>query len=106
MTPIPDPAYFILDPKTGRPYRLGYDRLANTEFANRELVLNATDYLLDQTGLIAVRGKQITLRPLDKVKLAAPHLPWQLLNVGLPLVLLGLFGAVRAWRRKRRYARF
>ena len=95
-----------LDPKTGRPYRLGYDRLANTEFANRELVLNATDYLLDQTGLIAVRGKQITLRPLDKVKLAAPHLPWQLLNVGLPLTLLGLFGAVRAWRRKRRYARF
>ncbi len=95
-----------LDPKTGRPFRLGFDRLANTEFANRELVLNATDYLLDQTGLIAVRGKQITLRPLDKVKLAQPRLPWQLLNVGLPLGLLGLLGAVRAWRRKRRYARF
>ncbi|ALW85882.1 gliding motility-associated ABC transporter substrate-binding protein GldG [Hymenobacter sedentarius] len=95
-----------IDPKTGNPYRLGFDRLANTEFANRELVLNATDYLLDETGLISVRGKQITLRPLDKVKLAEQRRRWQLLNLGAPLALLGLFGAVRAWRRKRRYARF
>ena len=95
-----------IDPKTGNPYRLGFDRLANTEFANRELVLNATDYLLDETGLIAVRGKQITLRPLDKVKLAEQRRRWQALNLGAPLVLLGLFGALRAWRRKRRYARF
>ena len=95
-----------IDPKTGNPYRLGFDRLANTEFANRELVLNATDFLLDETGLIAVRGKQITLRPLDKVKLAEQRRRWQLLNLGAPLVLLGLFGALRAWRRKRRYAGF
>ncbi len=95
-----------LDPKTGNPYRLGFDRLANTEFANRELVLNAVDYLLDETGLIAVRGKQITLRPLDKVKLAEQRQGWQLLNLGAPLALLAVFGAVRAWRRKRRYARF
>ena len=61
---------------------------------------------LDETGLIAVRGKQITLRPLDKVKLAEQRSRWQLLNLGAPLGLLGLFGAVRAWRRKRRYARF
>jgi gliding-associated putative ABC transporter substrate-binding component GldG len=95
-----------VDPKTGNPYRLGFDRLANTEFANRELVLNATDYLLDETGLIAVRGKQITLRPLDKVKLAEQRRLWQLLNIGAPLALLGLFGALRVWRRKRRYASF
>ncbi|SFP76761.1 gliding motility-associated ABC transporter substrate-binding protein GldG [Hymenobacter arizonensis] len=95
-----------IDPKTGNPFRLGFDRLANTEFANRELVLNATDYLLDETGLISVRGKQITLRPLDKVKLAEQRRGWQLLNLGAPLALLGLFGAVRAWRRKRRYAAF
>ncbi len=95
-----------IDQKTGRPFRLGFDRLANTEFANRELVLNATDYLLDETGLIAVRGKQITLRPLDKVRLAEERRRWQLLNLGAPLVLLGLLGALRAWRRKRRYASF
>jgi gliding-associated putative ABC transporter substrate-binding component GldG len=95
-----------VDPKTGRPFRLGFDRLANTEFANRELILNATDYLLDETGLIAVRGKQITLRPLDKVQLADNRRSWQLLNLGAPLVLLAIFGAVRAWWRKRRYARF
>ena len=31
-----------LDPKTGRPLRLGYDRLANTEFANREQIGRAS----------------------------------------------------------------
>jgi len=95
-----------LDPKTGRPFRLGFDRLANTEFANRELVLNAVDYMLDETGLISVRGKQITLRPLDKLKIIEQRRSWQLINLIAPLVLLGLFGAVRAWRRKQRYARF
>jgi gliding-associated putative ABC transporter substrate-binding component GldG len=95
-----------VDPKSQRPMRLGYDRLSSTEFANRELILNATDYLLDETGLIAVRGKQITLRPLDKVQLAEKRQAWQALNLGAPLVLLALFGAVRAWSRKRRYARF
>jgi ABC-2 type transport system permease protein len=53
-----------------------------------------------------VRGKQITLRPLDKVQLAENRQRWQLLNLGAPLVLLAAFGAVRAWRRKRRYTRF
>ncbi|RPD48426.1 gliding motility-associated ABC transporter substrate-binding protein GldG [Hymenobacter sediminis] len=95
-----------VDPKTGRPFRLGFDRLANTEFANRELVLNAVDYMLDESGLIAVRGKQITLRPLDKLRAIAERRQWQLLNLAAPLVLLGLFGLVRAWRRKRRYASF
>ena len=93
-------------PEGPRPLRLGYDRLAQTEFANRELILNATDYLLDETGLIAVRGKQITLRPLDKVQLAQSRRGWQLLNLGAPLGLLAAFGAARAWRRRRRYARF
>jgi ABC-2 type transport system permease protein len=95
-----------VDPKTGRPFRLGFDRLASTEFANRELLLNAVDYMLDESGLIAVRGKQITLRPLDKLRVVEERRRWQLLNLGAPLVLLALFGAVRAWRRKRRYARF
>lgn len=95
-----------LDPKTGRPFRLGFDRLANTEFANRELVLNAVDYMLDETGLIGVRSKQVTLRPLDKLKVIEQRRTWQMLNLVAPLVLLGAFGAVRAWRRKRRYAGF
>ncbi|WP_262888652.1 gliding motility-associated ABC transporter substrate-binding protein GldG [Hymenobacter sp. HDW8] len=95
-----------LDPKTGQPFRLGFDRLANTEFANRELALNAVDYMLDETGLIAVRSKQITLRPLDKVKVTEQRRRWQLINIGAPLVLLGVFGVLRAWRRKRRYASF
>ncbi|GAB3225343.1 gliding motility-associated ABC transporter substrate-binding protein GldG [Hymenobacter seoulensis] len=95
-----------LDPKTGRPFRLGFDRLANTEFANRELVLNAVDYMLDESGLIAVRGKQITLRPLDKLRAAEERRRWQLLNLAAPLGLLAVFGLVRAWRRKRRYASF
>lgn len=95
-----------VDPKTGRPLRLGFDRLASTEFANRELALNAVDYMLDETGLIAVRGKQITLRPLDKLRVAEERRRWQLLNLAAPLALLAGFGVVRAWRRKQRYARF
>ena len=47
----------------------------------RLLVSNVPNYLLNETGLIAGRGKQITLRPLNK-KLAEQRPRWQLLNLG------------------------
>ncbi|WP_210515881.1 hypothetical protein [Hymenobacter terricola] len=48
----------------------------------------------------------VITRSLAKVKLAEQRRRWQRLNLGAPLILLGLFGAVRAWRRKRRDAGF
>ncbi|WP_066510352.1 gliding motility-associated ABC transporter substrate-binding protein GldG [Rufibacter sp. DG15C] len=94
-----------VDPKNGRPMELGYDRFTRLRYANKELLKNTVDYLLDEKGLIELRGKEIKLRPLDKAKLRDERTKWQTLNLGIPLVLLLLFGVFKFWARKRKYAR-
>ncbi|WP_205503928.1 gliding motility-associated ABC transporter substrate-binding protein GldG [Rufibacter psychrotolerans] len=94
-----------VDPRSGRPLELGFDRYTRARFANKELLKNVADYLLDEKGLIELRGKEIKLRPLDKAKLREERTKWQAINLGLPLVLLLSFGVVKFWLRKRKYAR-
>ncbi|AXE19285.1 gliding motility-associated ABC transporter substrate-binding protein GldG [Runella rosea] len=86
------------------PFPLGYDRLSGKTFANKDFVLYAIDYLMDSEGLITARNKQVTLRPLDKIRLKEERTQWQLLNLLAPLVLIGLLGGVWQWTRKRKYA--
>ncbi|MFC6999434.1 gliding motility-associated ABC transporter substrate-binding protein GldG [Rufibacter roseus] len=94
-----------VDPKSGRPMELGFDRFTRTRFANKELLKNVVDFLLDEKGLIELRGKEIQLRPLDKAKLREERSKWQAINLGVPLALLLLFGVLKFWFRKRKYAR-
>ncbi|TAH16243.1 MAG: gliding motility-associated ABC transporter substrate-binding protein GldG [Runella slithyformis] len=92
-----------MDYKRNAPLPLGYDRLSQNTFANKDFVIYALEYLLDADGLITARNKQITLRPLDKIKLKEERTQWQILNLLGPLVLVGLIGVGWQWRRKRRY---
>jgi len=93
-----------IDYKRNAPLPLGYDRLSGNTFANRDFALYAVDYLADSEGLITARNKQVTLRPLDKLRLKEERMQWQLLNLVGPLVLIGLVGLVWQWWRKRKYA--
>ncbi|RDC61990.1 gliding motility-associated ABC transporter substrate-binding protein GldG [Adhaeribacter pallidiroseus] len=90
--------------KTSQPFELGYDRFMRTRFANKDLVMNAMEYLLDNSGLINVRAKQITLRPLDKIRIKEERSRWQSINLAGPLVLLILFGLGKYYFRQRKYA--
>lgn len=93
-----------MDYKRDVPLPLGYDRLSRNTFANKDFVLYAIAYLLDPEGLITARNKQVTLRPLDKLRLQDERLQWQLLNLLGPLVLIGVLGVLWQWWRKRKYA--
>ncbi len=94
-----------VNPKTNQPYELGFDRFMRTRFANKDLVMNAVEYLIDNTGLINVRAKQITLRPLDRVRVKDERSRWQALNLLGPLGVLLLFGLGKYYFRRRKYAR-
>jgi ABC-2 type transport system permease protein len=92
-----------VDKKQNQPFELGFDRFAGVKFGNKEFALNALDYMLDESGLIAVRTKEIVLRPLDKVSLKEERKFWQMLNIVVPLILLIAYGIMRYIRRKRKY---
>jgi ABC-2 type transport system permease protein len=87
------------------PLPLGFDRYSADRhvFANKEFILNAVDYLLDDAGVITARNKEVRLRPLDALRLRDERPTWQVLNLAGPLVLVGLLGGVWYLARRRRF---
>lgn len=90
--------------ESGVYFELGFDRATGRTFANKKFMLNCFDYLLDDSGLIEVRSKEIVMRLLDRSKVKEERMKWQLVNMVAPIVAVLLFGFINAWIRKRKYA--
>ncbi|MGN6640408.1 MAG: gliding motility-associated ABC transporter substrate-binding protein GldG [Mucilaginibacter sp.] len=88
----------------GSPYPLGYDHYTQQNFGNKNLLLNIADYLTDDSGLIALRTKEIKLRLLDRAKIRSEKLYWQVVNNGIPLALVLIFAIFQHYIRRRKYA--
>ncbi len=86
-----------------RPLRLGQDELSGYIYANKEFLLNTIEYMLDDSGLINARNKEIKLRLLNRQKIAEEKKLWQVLNIAAPLILLSIFAFAYTFWRKRRY---
>jgi ABC-2 type transport system permease protein len=84
---------------------LGFDRYTSQTFGNREFILNAVNYLTDQTGLMNLRGREIRLRLLDRQKIAQEALKWKLINTLLPILIVGLLGISVQFNRRKRYTK-
>ncbi|MEO0556137.1 MAG: Gldg family protein [Bacteroidota bacterium] len=66
---------------------------------NVSLLVNSIDWLSDDTGLIELRTKGVTSRPLDQIEDSAKAtLKW--LNFALPILLAIVYGIVRAQIRR------
>ncbi|MGV9004017.1 gliding motility-associated ABC transporter substrate-binding protein GldG [Flavobacterium sp.] len=91
--------------KNYQPLELGFDKWTNTLYANKEFMLNCVNYLLDDTGLINIRSKEVNLPMLDKEKVYAEYTFSQVITVGLPLVVLLVFGVLFTVVRKKKYSK-
>lgn len=91
-----------LDEK-GQPMELGFDKWTNQVYANKEFLLNCVNYLLDDNGLINIRSKEVDLPLLDKEKVYEDYSWIQTVTLGIPLLLLLLFGIATTYLRKRKF---
>lgn len=89
----------------GKPTDLNRDKWTNETFGNKDFLINAVDYLLDDSGLIELRNKTLKINILDKQKAFKERTFWQFINVVLPLILLFIFGFVFNYLRKRKYSK-
>ncbi|MHA7862703.1 gliding motility-associated ABC transporter substrate-binding protein GldG [Flagellimonas marinaquae] len=89
--------------RNGRPLELGYDKWTSSFYGNKEFLVNSTNYLLDNTGLINIRNKKVSIPLLDVKKIAEQKTKWQLVNIGLPVALTLLFGIFFGYSRKRKF---
>ncbi|WP_394972426.1 gliding motility-associated ABC transporter substrate-binding protein GldG [uncultured Croceitalea sp.] len=90
--------------RNGNPLPLGYDKWTNNTYGNKEFLINSINYLLDDTGLINIRNKKVSIPLLDVQKISDYKFKWQLINIGLPIVLVLLFGMGFSYYRKISYA--
>jgi len=72
---------------------------------NKKLLLNSVNYLCGDTALIALRSREIKIRLLNKNRILEEKSYWQMLNILVPLVLLGIAGVVIMVVRKRKYTK-
>jgi len=88
----------------GKPFDLARDKWTDEQFGNKEFLLNAVDYLLNDNGLIELRNKNIQINLLDKKRAYQEKKYWQFINVALPLLILTTFGFIFRYLRKRKYS--
>jgi ABC-2 type transport system permease protein len=88
----------------GSPFPLGYDHYTQQSYGNKNLLLNIADYLTDDSGLIALRTKEIQIRLLDRARIRGEKLYWQVINNVIPLAFVLIFAIFQHYMRKRKYA--
>ena len=91
--------------ENNQPSTLGYDSKSKILFGNKEFLLNCVNYLLDDNGLINIRTKDVSLPRLDTKSVEDNYSQTQILTVALPIVVLGIFGFLFTYLRKKKYNR-
>ena len=89
----------------GNPTSLNVDKWTGQYFGNKDFLLNAVDYLVDDSGLLTLRGKTLEIQMLNKQKVATDKGFWQFINIGLPVIWLGIFALGYTYWRKGKYAK-
>jgi gliding-associated putative ABC transporter substrate-binding component GldG len=86
------------------PLPMGMMPIEEYQFGNRDFYMNSVSFLNEPQTLLENRHKTIVLRVLDRQKLEANRLFWQLILVLGPLLLLWLGGWFWMQNRKRSFA--
>lgn len=84
---------------------LGWDQATKTTFGNREFLLNCVNYLLDDSGVMSLRNREVKVRLLDRIKITKERGFWRAVNVGLPVLLVVALGLAYLFVRKRKYSK-
>lgn len=99
------------------PLPMGWNKFTYTEYerqsefgkyfipvANRQFLLNAIEYLVNDPAISQTRNKEIVLRLLDSQKVREQRSTWQFINIALPVLLVLLAAFIYQAIRKRKYA--
>jgi ABC-2 type transport system permease protein len=86
------------------PMEMGTYKFSLNRYDNKIFMLNCMEHLVDPDNLLSARTKNFSTNILDPARVAAEQRMWQWVNIGGPVVLVVLAGAIFLFVRKRRYA--
>jgi gliding-associated putative ABC transporter substrate-binding component GldG len=87
------------------PLPLGFDRYTQQTFGNKDFLVNCLNWLVDDSGIMELRSREVKIRLLDSERVASQRLFWQLLNSVGPILLVLLIAVAHGMIRKRRYGK-
>ena len=82
---------------------LGVDKYTGQEYGNENFIVNAVNYLCDDSGLLNVRTRDLKVRMMNRAKVNNERLIWQLINVVVPVLLVLIMSLAWNFIRKRKY---
>jgi ABC-2 type transport system permease protein len=89
----------------GEPGPLGFNIYEQKTYpANKDLILNSIEYLLDEHQIMAARNKEIRLRLLDAAQVRDHAGYWRWFNLLVPVLVIMLLNLAVYYWRKWRYA--
>jgi len=94
----------VVQRSTNRAYPLGFDIYSKQTYGNKNFILNAINYLCDDSGLLEVRSRELVLRMMDRKKVKDGKIYWQTLNTAAPIFIIILFGVILSIIRKRKFS--
>jgi ABC-2 type transport system permease protein len=81
---------------------IGYDRYSQIQFANREFIMNAADFLTDLAGISTLKNKSLRTQWLDRQAIQRDRNTVLFVNIILPpLILTGIFIGLGLIRKKK-----
>jgi ABC-2 type transport system permease protein len=86
-----------------QPLPLGFDRYTQTQFGNRDFMLNAVLYLTDDEGWLQLRQKEVTLRLINDKRAQHARVAAQAVSIVIPLVILFVLGTAVLVAKRRKY---
>lgn len=88
-----------------QPMELGYDKWTNKLYGNKEFLFNAVNYLLDDTGLINLRTKEVKIPVLDKMRVFENYVTIQLIVLLIPIIVVVLIGFLFSFFKRRAFVK-
>ena len=95
--------------RTQESYPMGYNPYLpqgqNIFQGNQDFMINTIEYMISEGGVLEARNREVKLRLLNGPKVREEQTMWQLINIGLPLLFIILFGLVYNYLRRRKYSK-
>lgn len=76
----------------------------SVKFDNKSFLLNCMEYLNDTDNLLEARSKSFDNQVLDPKIVEKERSKWQLINIGIPVIIILIFGSAYFFIRKKKYA--
>lgn len=88
--------------QSSRALPMGYDRVSEQQYGNRDFIVNTVNWLTDEDGLMSLRTKQQKLYILNKKEALDSRDNYMVLNIGFPvLFMVSLMGIIYIYRKRK-----